>query len=151
MTATTSMLSWTAPSVLVWSDCARIELHLRRLLLVEGVFLALRVKERGWDGLLCLWLVNGWIRVVRALGFQGECRTNVHPEARGSQRIPRWPYISRAPSLPSMRVTRATKTSCVHTLLAIHTTCSTRNSWKVGKTTRLLYNSILVNFSSILT
>jgi hypothetical protein len=28
-----------------------------------------------------VWLVNGWIRVARALGLQGKCRINVHPEA----------------------------------------------------------------------
>lgn len=39
----------------------------------------------GWFA-LSAWLVNGWIRVARALGLQGECRINVHPEAEERER-----------------------------------------------------------------
>jgi hypothetical protein len=39
----------------------------------------------GWFA-LSAWLVNGWIRVARSLGLQGECRRNVHPEAEERER-----------------------------------------------------------------
>jgi hypothetical protein len=67
---------------------------------------------------LSAWLVNGWIRVARALGLQGECRINVHPEAEERERAsPKIAVsLSRSPvtPVPELVVLHATEYVSTH-------------------------------------
>jgi len=106
----------------------------------------------GWFA-LSAWLVNGWIRVARALGLQGECRINVHPEAEERERAS--PKI--AVSLSCSPVTQCERWSCCmqHSMCPhiISNSCDTVQQEVLGSgdNAKNFYHSILVQHCFILT